>query len=858
MVRQYATAFGLCALFASSGAAALIYEIVWFQQLTLVLGATSISLGLLLGSFMAGMCLGSLTWTRWAPRAMHPLRIYAALELGIAAFGVLSLWLVPAVQGVYGMLGSLGAADLVARSVLIFSVLIVPTFLMGATLPAVARWVEASDLVSSWLGRFYGCNTLGAVVGTVLAGFWLLPWFDVIVATWVAIGINLAVAAGAWALVRGEVWNGERMLTSAGMVESADSAASSAHEARYDWVWNTLLCLVTASSGLTAMAAEVIWTRLLGLLFGATAYTFSLLLAVFLTGLGLGSGIGAIWGRRARSPGHALAWCQLGLVVAIPWGQWIICSVLPYWLGGRVGEQTMLDRSGIDFVRASVAMLPAALLWGASFPLAVAAGQRQGLRLDQWVGRLYAWNTVGGIAGSLLATFVLMPVLGSRVGMQSLFIVAAISGCGLLVFQQVGFKLLRRWPAGAGTKPTQPAFPGWLGVGVAIAMTVGLVPFVPGPPDALLAFGRVLKMWDRPQRYLYRYEGVDATIAVSEMEPGQYDFHVSAKCVASNDWADRRTERMLAHLPLLAHPHPRTVLVVGCGAGITAGTLLRHPEVERVVICEIERAVPEAAHEYFADENLGVVKDPRTQVVIDDARHYLATTTEKFDVITTDPIHPWVRGAAAVYTAEFFQQLKDHLHPGGVVAQWIPFYESSAAAVQCELATFDHVFPDASIWTTDPTWTGYDVVLLATDDGRTIPRQLVSQRMMQQFPVWQSLAQIQLGSPDLLERVYVGRTSDLQPWLAEAPLNLDINLRLQYLAGLAPDSQKAPEIFQAVAQTIARERDERLREVAGGRDPFGDDGAADDRDGAATGIQPASFEVEQSVQSPKGPASTTR
>ncbi len=194
-------------------------------------------------------------------------------------------------------------------------------------------------------------------------------------------------------------------------------------------------------------------------------------------------------------------------------------------------------------------------------------------------------------------------------------------------------------------------------------------------------------------------------------------FHVCGKVEASTEPADMRLQRMLGHLSALVHPKPRSVLVVGCGAGVTAGSFLLHPEVERIVLCEIEPLIPKVVSVYFARENYDVVDDPRVEIVYDDARHYILTTQEKFDVITSDPIHPWVKGSAALYTREYFDLCKRRLNPGGVVTQWVPLYESNEDVVKSEIATFFTAFPQGTIWSNDIEGEGYDVVLL----GRTEP-----------------------------------------------------------------------------------------------------------------------------------------
>src|SRR5262247_1660325 len=293
----------LLLLFIGSGCAALIYEIVWFQLLQLVIGSSAISLGVLLGTFMGGMCLGSLALSYVVPARQHPLRIYASLELGIALIGLLVLAGMPLISNVYSSWAGSGLAGFLLRGAIAAVCLLPPTLLMGATLPAISRWVEATPEGVSWLGFFYGGNIAGAVLGSMLAGFYLLRVFDTSVATYVAVAINVAVAIGGLLIARIAPYRGVDSME----FESDITRAAGAYS----------VYAVIALSGFTALAAEVIWTRLLSLLFGATTYTFSLILAVFLFGLGIGSSVGSAMASRLEKPRLALGWCQVALCVCM-------------------------------------------------------------------------------------------------------------------------------------------------------------------------------------------------------------------------------------------------------------------------------------------------------------------------------------------------------------------------------------------------------------------------------------------------------------------------------------------------------------------------------------------------------------
>jgi len=770
----------LLLLFVGSGCAALIYEIVWFQLLRLAIGSTAVSLGVLLASFMGGMCLGSVALPYIVSARWHPLRVYALLELGIGAIGIALLFLLPLGGQLYATYVGHGAPAIAFRGLVCAVCLLPPTMLMGATLPAIARWMETSPVGVSRLGFFYGANIAGAVFGCLLAGFLLLRLYDVAVATFVAAAVNATVALAGLGLAAVSAY---RAPAPANPVEGTPPAA---HR------WSVYVAI--ALSGLSAMGAEVIWTRQLSLLLGATVYTFSVILAVFLVGLGIGSSVGSLLARGQKSPRLLLGWCQMLLVAAIGWTAFMIAGSLPYWpINPALTFGPWYDFQ-LDLVRCLWAMLPAACLWGASFPLALAAAASPGQDPGRLVGRVYAANTVGAIAGSLAFSILVIAWWGTQRGQQILIVVAAAAA--VLMF---GPALWNARPARSGYKRAMPAngLLGWLGL-VLMAGLTGLVLWsVPVLPDGLIAYGRNVAK-EFPPEFMYFAEGMNASIGVSERSDGYRCFHVSGKVEASNAPADMRLQRMLGNLPALIHPRPRSVLVVGCGAGVTAGSLVPHPEVERIVICEIESLVPDTAAVFFSEENYNVVDDPRTELVYDDARHYILTTQEKFDIITSDPIHPWIRGAASLYSREYFQHCKEHLNPGGVITQWVPLYETSLAAVKSEIATFMEVFPNGTIWSNDIHGAGYDVVLLAQAGPTRIDVAAMQKHLDRDDHqrVRESLKQVSFPSAIALLATYAGQGPDLAPWLEDAQINQDRNMRLEYLAGMALNSSIEDDIFQ--------------------------------------------------------------
>jgi spermidine synthase len=301
---------------------------------------------------------------------------------------------------------------------------------------------------------------------------------------------------------------------------------------------------------------------------------------------------------------------------------------------------------------------------------------------------------------------------------------------------------------------------------------------------------------NNPTSVLFRGEGINSSILIAE-RAGQRQFYVSGKAEASSAPLDMRLERMMGHVPALIHPKPQSVLIVGFGAGVTSGSFVTYPDVQNITICELEPIIPPASTKYFGKENNDVLNNPRTKIVYDDARHYIFTTGEKFDVITTDPIHPWVKGTSTLYSKEYYELVKQHLNPGGVVAQWLPIYDSDAETVKSELATFFSVFPAGTVWSNFVNGDGYDLMLIGRDESNPINVDHIQERLDRPdySRVLASISEVGWHSAVEIMSTYAGRASDLTTFTANAQINQDLNMRLQYLAGLGLNSMATPRIY---------------------------------------------------------------
>jgi spermidine synthase len=758
----------LLLLLAGSGCAALIYEIVWLQLLQLVIGSSALSLGLLLASYMGGLCLGSAALPRLVSARLDPLRVYACLEFGIAAFGLLMLFGVPFFPRIWH--GTIAAAFLVP-----------PTLLMGASFPAIARWVKTTPNGLSWLGSLYSANIAGAIAGSLFAGFYLLRVYDMAIATYTAAAINVAVGVAALVLAA-------FALPPTFEPGGGSKPAPPLRRARGTF----LVYIAIGLSGMTALGAEVVWTRLLSLLLGATVYTFSIILAVFLLGLSAGSAFGSFLVRRIRQPRLTLAGAQLLIAASVAFTAYTLSDWLPFWPVDPWLSMNPWFSFDLDVMRCIRAILPATLLWGASFPLALASAAAEGEDPALLSGEVYAANTAGSIAGALLFSLVLIPVIGARGGQQTLIGVSV----GAALIAVVSALTPIRVKAAVRLAVISAAT---IALGLGLSATVSQIPW------QVIAYGRrvapILRGIDPASeaKPVFVGEGMNSSVVITD-RGGQRFFYVSGKPEASSGLLDMRLQRMMGHLPALVHPQPKSVLVVGFGAGVTAGSFVPYPGVENITVCELEPIIPPASNEFFREQNYDILGDRRTRMVYDDARHFILTTPDKFDVITTDPIHPWVKGTSALYSKEYFELVRDHLNPGGVAAQWLPLYESDDETVKTQLATFFEVFPQGTLWSNYLNGDGYDLVLLGSIDWSPINIDEVQKRLdsPQYAKVLVSLADVQIASASELFATYAGRASDLAPWLLGTPINRDLNMRLQYIAGWGVNSVSAEPIYREI------------------------------------------------------------
>jgi spermidine synthase len=767
-------------LFLVSGATALVYQVTWLRNLSLVFGASFEATSIVLAAFMAGLSAGGFAFARRADRVDRAFVLYGVLELGVAAFALVVPALLRALDAVYveaaGAQGGVTPALNLLRVVLSLAILFVPTFLMGGTLPVLARGLVRSQAdFGPRLAWLYGINTLGAVIGAVSAGFLLIPSVGVWRTQLVAVALNVAI--GLASIAAGRVVRG------AAVASRDEPEAPSAPVTLDERRALQLAYFGTAVAGLCALALEVMWARAISLAVGATTYSFTVMLAAFLSGIWLGSWLHAALPLRRIGPvlQLGLVLCAIGAAAALT-SFWI--PRLPE-LAVRVNVGLFGDAPRIRaltiLLTGFLIMLPSCVFMGIAFPLAGEARARLGRGFGRSAGDTLGLNTLGSIVGSLLAGFVLIPRFGLQRGMLTISTLYFLYGCLLIA-------VAARASAAAPARRMAIGLAAGVVAGLAF---VGQLFFVrPWSTDVLGAFqndhigffvddaGRAdlagrMAGWS----VLYFREGRASTVSVVD-QGWHRTLIVNGKAEASDDPIDGYIQLMLGHVPVLMHAQPKSAFILGMGTGITLGAVTAHPDLEEITLGEIEPAVL-GARPWFQAVNGDPLGDPRLRVEIQDGRNFLKTTRRRFDVITADPIHPWTSGSVYLYTREYYEIARDRLTPHGVMCQWLPLTGLSGEDVRSVVATFASVFPHTSLWQSS-----HDVLLIGSMDPQ--PPDLAALRERLRAPkVQRQLASLGLDDPISFLADQGMDDLSLRAYAAGAVLNTDDNVHLEFSSPLA-------------------------------------------------------------------------
>ena len=698
--------WAILASFFVSGLAGLLYQVVWTRYLALFLGHTSYAVVAVLVAFMGGLAAGNALLGPRVDTLRRPLFFYACLEAGIGLFAVLFPSYFEGIHQVFlSLIRSIhpeGLSRLALQFLFAGLTILVPTVLMGATLPVLTKFVTRSlSELRGKVAALYAINSAGAVVGILLADWWWIPSLGLEAVVQIGATLSLGIALLAYVI---SVKSGEGIV-----VEPKTSGPEPTAETFSEREWTVALVAV-GLSGFAAMLYEVAWTRLLALALGSSTHAYSLMLATFIGGIAVGSWLVFAW-KRPVDTWVAFAWAELAIAgsLLVSLGFY---DLLPYafahladWIARRPAAYPLYE-SAQALICFGVLFLPAVCL-GMTLPLASRMATVDLQRTGRSVGRVFAVNTLGTVLGAAMTGLVFLPSLG----------LAVTLALGIGINGLIGWVVLasRRGPI---LKPALQALAatallmvlvGWL-LGERWSRTFALGLWRDAsPPVSVEDFRRRAELGE----LAYHRDGAGSTVAVIAMTnlAGQRNvsLKVNGKADASSG-ADMSTQMLLGHIPMLLHPAAQSVLVVGAGSGVTVGTVLQHPGVRSVDLVEISPEVIEVAREHFAPFNHNALQDPRCRTRIEDAKTFLQTTPESFDVIVTEPSNPWMAGVAAVFSQEYYQDCLARLKPGGLCAQWVQTYETDDETFATVVATFGSVFPHLSLWQTSTS----DLVLIGS------------------------------------------------------------------------------------------------------------------------------------------------
>ncbi|MCX6134130.1 MAG: fused MFS/spermidine synthase [Ignavibacteriales bacterium] len=762
-------------LFIVSGATGLIYQVAWFKYLSLFLGNTTYAQTIVLATFMGGLAIGASLWGRRADRAKSPIRLYALLEFFIGLYCLLYPWLMSAVKYLFVVtvhafnLPSDGNAVLLLKLLISVLTLLFPTILMGGTLPVLVRFISSNVEDSGKnVATLYFLNSFGAVVGSLLGGFFLVPMAGLQATVLSAGCVNIVIASAAYALGSGN------------RLSPAESASE--HETElpsFPPHFVSLAVGVAGVSGLAAMIYEVAWVRLLIPVLGSSTYSYTLMLVAFISGITIGSWLVSVLIERWKNLFAVLAVCQLligaSMALMLP-----LYGRVPYlfWQVGSV--LTRSDTSypiflAIQFIIGLTLMIIPTIFLGMSLPLASRIATRSVKVLGKSVGTVFSVNTIGTVLGSLAAGLVLIPVIGVRHAMEVGLVLNLVSGI-VLTLVDAGVPKIRR------------------GVLVIFATLVGALTFVFGSDwNQIVTLSGVFRQFGnnrqapatyeefvrgvRANKVLYYKEGASATVGVVQNQAGtgvQNVLIINGKADASSV-GDLPTQVLLGQVPMMLHPHPDTVLVIGFGSGVTTGSVLTHP-IKRVDCVEISPEVIAGA-KYFEHVNNKPLEDPRARLYIDDALAFLKLSQTNYDAIISEPSNPWIAGIGNLYTIDFFEMCKGRLRPNGVMVQWFHLYEIDDPTFKLVVRTFRTVFPHVVVWQSLTP----DLLLVGSKDSLILDENQLS-RKLANAAVKKDLERIKIPDAATLASLQMISENPTREYASDGPVNTEDKPLLEHWA----------------------------------------------------------------------------
>jgi spermidine synthase len=770
-----------------SGAAGLAYEVLWVRILGLSFGHTVYAVTTVLAAFMAGLALGSYFFGRLADRYYRPLRLYAYLELGIgfyclAAPGLLALAR-KAYLAFYPLLMDSPSSRTLIQFLLAFFVLVIPTTLMGGTLPAVIRAiVPKRDAAGRKVALLYGTNTLGAATGAFATGYLLLPSIGIRATNYMGAGINLLVGLAVLILFGGAVGvsaikelsedhpgSPERVSDSEDGVRANEWKNQTTNLLGEDPVLEKVLLLGFALSGAVAMAYQIAWVRALVLVIGSSTYAFSAILVTFLMGIALGSYIFPKI-KNGETP-RFFAGLQIGIGLSafllIPFFNFLPLIFLSFFKGYK---GSYINIQFIQFlIVATIVLLPTTFL-GMTFPCLTGILTKNFRNLGRDVGTFYAFNTFGAIAGIVLTGFFLIPFLGAQrtlsLGICMNMLIAAVI---LITLSPARARIMI--PGIVGMAIFLFLLPGW--DKKVMTSGVSIYPRTYYQPDVDGRIGPRHKNWD----VLFFKEGLSATVAVTKQYNGRV-LRINGKAEAGIRSQENETNIKLAYLPLMIHPEPRDVAVIGLGGGYTAYTAGLIDSVKSIDVIELEPAVIEA-FPIFAGDEMDLLSNEAIHIYPEDGRSYIVGAGKNYDVIINAPSNPWISGVSSLFTEEFFREVKSKLNSGGIFSQWVQGYGIQEEELKAVFNTFLKVFPYATLWEGDST----DYILIGPTDE---PGEVRVDDIFNRIEANSSLAQFFKNYGDLPFESFITsyrlNSSEIRSYSGEAALNTDDQNQLEFKA----------------------------------------------------------------------------
>lgn len=754
-------------IFILSGASGLIYEVIWMRQLTLIFGSTVFATSTVLTAFMAGLALGSYYFGRKIDESTQsPLRVYALLEAGIGVFCLVWPLILAALGAIYVLIHRNVTSEFytlsLIRFVLTFAVILIPSTLMGGTLPVLTRFfVKRLEQLGTNIGILYALNTFGAVVGTVAAGFFLIEALGIRWTLGVGIAINFAVAAVALALAQKASGTEDVSNQQENLVEETEILQSTNTESREPMADSHLALWAIGISGFCALAYEVLWTRIMVFFLGSTTYAFATMLAAFLFGIALGSMVFSRWVDRIRQPIAVFGTVQLGIgLFAL-----ILMPAFEELYGMSQAFQSTFGASRFwAFFSCFLVMCLPTFLMGASFPLVTKIYTGNARQLGRSIGNVYAVNTVGSILGAFCAGFILIPLLGIRPSI--VLTVALNTGIGCLLVLRSG-RLTETW---------RSLLQG-IGIGMPV-LNVGLAVVLLLTVNQPLFLKSTIFKTQRPGDTLIDYnEEVDATVTTLKDDEGVYRLYVDTNQAADASRWDSPSHRVIAHLPLLLHPRPKQALVVGFGMGLTSHSITQHGV--RVDAIELSSGVISAAQKHFTHVNGNVFENSLFSYRLNDGRNHILMTKTKYDMISTGIIHPLVSaGSSNIYTADFYRLCRRILSEDGIMCQWVPLHRLPEGHYKMIVRTFIEVFPHTTLWY---KYTPDFVILIGTPEPLRIDYKNFMARA-QIASIREGLAADDLDGPSLLDSFMMGPET-VRKYAGIGPIHTDNRPRLEFFRG---------------------------------------------------------------------------